>query len=366
MPLRGYRSDGPSATRSTPRPPSPGDIGISQTGISMINSASRRSTTRWLPTAAWRRPRPQVKPILAADWPPIRNMWRTNRTRELRADGMAQDTAFRFADLDRMGRVRLAKGWFQTSANPSRCAQTSPPSGGAWRTPLCKSGAAVGLAIVPAGEDALRLEQPISCGASSTPGSDSGSRPSGITARRMVSALVAKDRKGGRSVSRNGGGTPQQVSSQSSSGRPILNPRQDRALAPNPQDPHSAGKPLLRGRTRRRLRCLHRQRQQLPHPRDHWQSDPSRCLLRARRDNPDQSRRRIKQQILQSHRLNHQRQASWPETDEPNPSDPKAARLFQILRRRTAATTTCSVDVRQSQQLWRPRHQGSGKRSKVY
>lgn len=87
---------------------------------------------------------------------------------------MAQDKAFRFADLEMMGRVRLEKGWFQTSANHSRFAQASPPSGGAWLTPLWESGTAVGLEIAPAGEDALRLEQPSSCRRSSTFRGDSG------------------------------------------------------------------------------------------------------------------------------------------------------------------------------------------------
>jgi hypothetical protein len=49
------------------------------------------------------------KPMLAANYPPIWNLWRANRTRELLAEGMAQDTAFRFADLEMTGRVRLAK-----------------------------------------------------------------------------------------------------------------------------------------------------------------------------------------------------------------------------------------------------------------
>ncbi len=47
--------------------------------------------------------------MLSAEYPPIWILWRTSRTRELRAKGMTQDTAFRFADLEMMGRVRLAK-----------------------------------------------------------------------------------------------------------------------------------------------------------------------------------------------------------------------------------------------------------------
>lgn len=47
--------------------------------------------------------------MLAADYPPIWNLWRANRTRELRAGGIAQNPAFRFVDLEMMGRVRLAK-----------------------------------------------------------------------------------------------------------------------------------------------------------------------------------------------------------------------------------------------------------------
>lgn len=47
--------------------------------------------------------------MLAADYPPIWNLWRASRTRELRAAGIAHDKAFRFADREMMGRVRLAK-----------------------------------------------------------------------------------------------------------------------------------------------------------------------------------------------------------------------------------------------------------------
>ena len=47
--------------------------------------------------------------MLGADHPPIWNLWRANRTRELRAEGMSQATAFRFAELEMMGRIRLAK-----------------------------------------------------------------------------------------------------------------------------------------------------------------------------------------------------------------------------------------------------------------
>ena len=50
-----------------------------------------------------------VKPTLAADYPPIWNLWRANRTRDLRAGGVAQDTALRFAELEMKGRIRLAR-----------------------------------------------------------------------------------------------------------------------------------------------------------------------------------------------------------------------------------------------------------------
>lgn len=49
-------------------------------------------------------------------------------------------------------------------------------------------------------------------------------------------------------------------------------------------------------------------------------------------------KRRIKQQTIQNRRLNHQRQAAYPQTDEPELSVSKSGRLFQIVRRRTFST----------------------------
>ena len=47
--------------------------------------------------------------MLAADLPPVWMLLRANRSRDLRAEGMDHDTAFRFADLEMKGRIRLAK-----------------------------------------------------------------------------------------------------------------------------------------------------------------------------------------------------------------------------------------------------------------
>ena len=49
-------------------------------------------------------------------------------------------------------------GWCQTNANQSQFAQTRSVSGRAELTPLCESGGATGLEIVPAGEGALSVE----------------------------------------------------------------------------------------------------------------------------------------------------------------------------------------------------------------
>ena len=68
-------------------------------------------------------------------------------------------------------------------------------------------------------------------------------------------------------------------------------PGQDRALAPDAQEPHPAGKLLPARRSRSPDRGLRRRLQPLPLPREHRQSYPGRRLLRARPDHPGRTRK---------------------------------------------------------------------------
>src|SRR6476660_7266606 len=68
-------------------------------------------------------------------------------------------------------------------------------------------------------------------------------------------------------------------------------PGQDRALAPDAQEPHLAGKLLPARRSRSSNRGLRRRLQPLPLPREHRQSYPGRRLLRARPDHPGRTRK---------------------------------------------------------------------------
>ena len=68
-------------------------------------------------------------------------------------------------------------------------------------------------------------------------------------------------------------------------------PGQDRALAPDPQEPHPAGKLLPARRSRSPDRGLRRRLQPPPLPREHRQSHPGRRLLRARSNHPGRTRK---------------------------------------------------------------------------
>lgn len=67
--------------------------------------------------------------MLAADCPPIWNLWRANRTRELRAEGIAQDSAIHFADLEMAGRIRLAKMIGYEAASQAKLGLTQDSNG---------------------------------------------------------------------------------------------------------------------------------------------------------------------------------------------------------------------------------------------
>jgi transposase-like protein len=68
-------------------------------------------------------------------------------------------------------------------------------------------------------------------------------------------------------------------------------PGQDRALAPDAQEPHPAGKLLPARRSRSPDRGFRRRLQPPPIPREHRQSHPGRRLLRTRANHPGRARK---------------------------------------------------------------------------
>src|SRR5437773_4479373 len=106
------------------------------------------------------------------------------------------------------------------------------------------------------------------------------------TAAALVRQRVQLHRGRSRQVARR----PQD---QAPARRPLSSndPGQDRALAPDSQKPHPAGKLLPARRPRNPNRGLRRRLQPPPLPREHRQSHPGRRLLRTRPNHPGRTRK---------------------------------------------------------------------------